>query len=274
MKKNTTKKVLNYAAMSAAILGTADAATGQVVYTDIDDVSLDTADAFYQVDFDGDAVLDINLGVTNFTGGPGATARGSDGTSFNGNGIVGEEAGGFYYPSNLAAGVTVDAGSPVLTSVRGDMYVYACYSNSLWCGEVTDGYVGASFDVGGNTHYGWVRLDILSNGTGGFGTMIIKDFAYESTPDTAIETGDEGVLGVNEQAFANFNFFASNEQLNLSAANAMSNVTVYTILGQQVTDQKLSGTNETVNISALSTGVYVAKVSIDGAVKTIKFAKK
>jgi hypothetical protein len=272
MKKNTSKKVLNYAAISAAILGTADAA-GQIVYTDIADVTIDTGGDFLGIDFDDDGIVDINVGLLNFTGGPGAVANGSDGTSFNGNGIVGVPASGFYYPSNLADGVTVDGGSPILTSVRGDMYVYACYPNSQWCGEVVDGFLGAKFDVGGNSHYGWVRLDVLSNGAGGVGTMIFKDFAYESTPDTGIDTGDTGPLGIGDQAFNDFNYFIADNKLNLSAAIAMEQVTVHNVLGQQVIDRALDGTNASIDIAALKSGIYLATVSIEGARKTIKFVR-
>lgn len=169
---------------------------------------------------------------------------------------------------------------------------------SFWAHSLTDAFGLEKFEILLSTT-GTAVADFTEDLSGGVITAPIGDFsefsyditAYEGETvyvalhyvaedsfillldDMAVEAG-EVILGVNEQAFANFDFFVSNEQLNLSAANAMSNVTVYTILGQQVADQKLNGTNGTVNIAALSTGVYVAKVSIDGAVKTIKFAKK
>jgi len=277
MKKNTTKKVLNYAAMSAAILGTADAA-GQIVYTDIADVTLTAAGEFEAIDFDNDGTEDILIGLLNFTGGPGAVANGASDpanpTSFNGNGIVGVEAGGFYYPSNLTAGVTIDDSSPIINSVRGDMYVYACYPNSQWCGEVTDGFVGAEFDVAGETHYGWVRLDVLSNGGGGVGTIIVKDFAYDATPNTAVVTG-ETVLGVNDNNFEGFSYFVdADNNLNLKAANAMSDIKIFNVHGQSVIANELSKKSETISIDQLSAGMYIAQINIDGASKAIKILKK
>ena len=41
--------------------------------------------------------------------------------------------------------------------------------------DVTDKYLGFSFDVDGNTHYGWMRLD----GTVGPVTLTIKDLALQ-----------------------------------------------------------------------------------------------
>tara|TARA_R100000935_G_scaffold18503_1_gene35783 strand:+ start:2024 stop:2842 length:819 start_codon:yes stop_codon:yes gene_type:complete len=272
MKKNTSKelskRLLRYGALSAAVLGVANA-SGQVVYTDVDpDAVLDLADTF-SIDFVGDATERVQISNPDgLAGGRAALAFPSAGGAF-----VGFTSGGFEYPSLLADGDVIDGTTLTTDGVRGDLNYYGCaYSNSQWCDDITDGYLGVKFTFDGNTHYGWVRMD---TDVGGDDLITVKGYAFESTPDTPIAAGDEGeIIGVQDQLFANFDFFVNNEQLNLSAANAMDQVTVYTILGQQVADQKLSGTNETVNISALSTGVYVAKVSIDGAVKTIKFAKK
>jgi|TARA_R100000479_G_scaffold21607_1_gene8240 hypothetical protein len=85
----------------------------------------------------------------------------------------------------------------------------------------------------------------------------------------------ESTLGVNEQAFDNFTYFVdAASQLNLKASSAMNSVEVYNVLGQQVISQKLANTNESVSLSALKSGVYLATVTIDGAKKTFKVAKK
>ena len=279
MKKNTSKKVLNYAAMTAAILGTANAA-GQIVYTDIDDLTLAAADEFAGIDFNDDGIVDIVTGLLNFTGGPGAIANGASdpadpNNTFNGNGIVGVPASGFYYPSNLSEGAMIDNASPIVTSQRGDMYVYACYANSQWCGEVTDKYLGASFDVDGATHYGWVRLDVFSNGGGGVGTMVIKDYAYDATPDTGIEAGDQGELSVGDNNFAGFTSFVDNNNvLNMRASLPLESVDIVNIAGQTVITQRLSNTNESLDLSSLSTGIYIANVSINGTQKAIKVVKR
>ncbi|MCG2431455.1 T9SS type A sorting domain-containing protein [Aequorivita xiaoshiensis] len=53
----------------------------------------------------------------------------------------------------------------------------------------------------------------------------------------------------------------------------MNNIALYNMLGQQVVSQKLNNTNESVNISELQSGVYIATVSIDGASKSFKIVK-
>lgn len=82
------------------------------------------------------------------------------------------------------------------------------------------------------------------------------------------------VLGVNDAAFNNFNYFVNEGTLSMSAAVAMDSVELYNVLGQAVVSQTLSNTTEAVNISSLSAGVYIAKVSIDGATKSFKIVKK
>jgi hypothetical protein len=58
-----------------------------------------------------------------------------------------------------------------------------------------------------------------------------------------------------------------------SSTLAFDNVELYNLLGQQVLNRRLSQTNETVNMSSLEDGVYLAKVSIQGRIQTVKILK-
>jgi len=81
------------------------------------------------------------------------------------------------------------------------------------------------------------------------------------------------VLSVNDEAFKGFKYFIANGQLTLSANTAMERVALYNMLGQEVVSQKLASNNETVSISGLQSGVYIASVTIDGATKTFRIVK-
>ena len=62
--------------------------------------------------------------------------------------------------------------------------------------------------------------------------------------------------------------------LNLESSNmAMTNVEIFSLLGQSVISRPLSSTSESIDVSSLTDGVYLAKVSINGNSKTIKFVK-
>jgi len=73
----------------------------------------------------------------------------------------------------------------------------------------------------------------------------------------------------------NFTYFVdAQNQLNLSANEALSNVKLFNLLGQEVLSKSLSNQNEQVNINALNSGVYLAQVQINGKMETFKFVKR
>ncbi|AFL81335.1 Cleaved Adhesin Domain protein [Aequorivita sublithincola DSM 14238] len=82
-----------------------------------------------------------------------------------------------------------------------------------------------------------------------------------------------GVLAVGTNEFKGFKYSVANNQLSLSANTSIEKVAIYNMLGQQVVSQKLSSDNETVNLSGLQSGVYIATVSINGASKSFKIVK-
>ena len=84
-------------------------------------------------------------------------------------------------------------------------------------------------------------------------------------------------LSVDEFASNNFKHFynSNSDVLTLqSAQSPLSNVEIYNVIGQQVMNKSLSQSTETLNLSELQDGVYLAKVMIEGQVKTVKFLKQ
>jgi len=97
-----------------------------------------------------------------------------------------------------------------------------------------------------------------------------EGFAYIDN----FRTNDEP-LSTFDFSTANFDYYVDNNNyLNLSANEQIDNVSLHNLLGQQVLSQKLSAQDEQINLSALSSGVYLAKVQIKGATKTFKIMKK
>lgn len=273
MKKITSKsekfskRLLQYSALSVAALGVADA-NGQIVYTDVDpDEVLNVGDDF---------IVDFTAAGTEFNiSNPDGLAGGNAAIVFpsSGGAFVGMTSAGFEYPALMAQGDIVDgAAGFTTTGVRGDLNYYGCaYTNSQWCGDVVDGYLGVRFTFSGNTHYGWIRLDTDVTGSG---LITVKDFAYEATPDTAIEAGE--TLSTEDNTIAGFNHFynASTKQLNLSANEAFSNISLYNLLGQEVIAKDLSSNNEIVDMSTVKDGVYIGTVNVNGQVATFKIIKR
>ncbi len=101
---------------------------------------------------------------------------------------------------------------------------------------------------------------------------------YDSVDVNSVLLDDitvDGVLGVTDESFNGFNYFVDYYNvLNLRANTALEQIVIFNALGQQVVSQKLSNTNETINLASLETGIYVAKVSIEGNTKSFKIIKK
>ena len=81
------------------------------------------------------------------------------------------------------------------------------------------------------------------------------------------------ILGIEDNLFNNFNHYITNNNLVMSSSSSLENIELYNLLGQEVFSKSLSNTNETINISSLDTGIYIAKVSIQGKSKSFKIVK-
>jgi hypothetical protein len=77
-----------------------------------------------------------------------------------------------------------------LQNASGQLY----YSSIDWLPGVTK-YMGMQFQISGQTHYGWVGLSYTS----GKGSIFVHDYAYQTTPNTALPAGqipEPGALGL------------------------------------------------------------------------------
>ena len=81
------------------------------------------------------------------------------------------------------------------------------------------------------------------------------------------------ILSIEDNLFNNFNHYITNNNLVMSASSSLENIQLYNLLGQEVFSKSLSNTNETINIASLDTGIYIAKVSIQGKSKSFKIVK-
>lgn len=75
-----------------------------------------------------------------------------------------------------------------------------------------------------------------------------------------------------------FNFKSSpnpaKDYINLSASKSIDKVEIYNLLGQQVKMETLNNTQNKVNVSSLSNGIYILKAYIEDAVGSYKFIKE
>jgi hypothetical protein len=107
------------------------------------------------------------------------------------NQIWGHRTGsGLHYASALRAGVRVgasgafSAGSRSMAYGRDDVGSYYC--EGKW-NNVARRYLGLKFTFGGNTHFGWARLNVSCNLYKV--NALLTGYAYETVPNQPIITG-------------------------------------------------------------------------------------
>tara|TARA_B110000908_G_scaffold135572_1_gene160435 strand:- start:584 stop:1045 length:462 start_codon:yes stop_codon:yes gene_type:complete len=83
-------------------------------------------------------------------------------------------------------------------------------------------------------------------------------------------------LGVSDKALLNISMYPNpaSSSLNISATSMIKNAIIYNILGKQVMNISINKNSESINVSNLSSGMYIIKYTIGNAVGTAKFIKQ
>lgn len=284
MKKTNSlnSKVKQYVALAGGVAA-ATGATGQVVYTDInpDEVLTPSGTSQYDLNLDGDAVPDMafvvvtgsktgiytygtmqipytlnyNVGVAAFgTAAPSANGwmgTGSAPSAVPMSNMIGSSGNFVQNQGNIGAYQTTYLGAPI----NGQ---YGPYTSGNFLG--TEGYVGVRFDISGQTHYGWARVQMAPDGS----SMTIKDYAYDATPGTAIAAGDIGSTNIDELGMDNLIHFI-NKQNNVVVIknNGISNgtINVVSVDGKVISNEKINNQTEVIDLNGLASGIYVINVT-------------
>ncbi|MBL7882690.1 MAG: T9SS type A sorting domain-containing protein [Bacteroidia bacterium] len=268
MDKNSTlnKKLKSYSALAGTLIAAGSTADAQIVYTNVNpDVTLTLAGtATYNLDLDNGGVIDFIL------------ATGSDTYMYNGT---------FPVPYNYA----IVAPNPVTTNaISGDADNNAIAhslndpidNNLTWNDQsvspiqylgvtiplisytvgnfpgTTDKYIGFKFDLAGQTHYGWARVDVsaLSN------QIVLKDYAYDATPNTPIPAGAT-VTSIFENLANNTNIFATDNVINVQLNKPTVGTLVVTdALGKEIAKETINNTNIAISMKEQSAGVYFVTI--------------
>ena len=142
------------------------------------------------------------------------------------------------------------------------------------CGAFTE--IGCSDDIlGGTNNFSRVNLTALTPGD----TIYIGVWRY------SFGTGDDDTfqLSAYDASLTNSSFDSSGfsafpnpvkDVLNLSYNKNITNVAVFNLLGQEVTTKAINATQSKIDMSNLSKGTYLVKVTADNQVKTIKVIKE
>lgn len=181
------KKLATYSATACAIIIVKEA-DAQIVYTDIADVTISLlGDSHYALDLNNDGHVDFILRVMDKEGIHLASVS-------QGPNEVMAVYDAYARPLQLQYGQKINSqqdwyglGSYNMLLAYSSYFSYA----GPWNGGAVDGYMGLRFTEGGNTYYGWVRLDLNKSAS----KMTIMDYAYNSSPGAGIKAGNTGGNG-------------------------------------------------------------------------------
>ena len=273
MKKNLQSRISKYTAVAGAVVSAAGA-QAQVVYTDVNpDYSHDAVEngtySIYPLDLNNDQTPDflvaskdtITTAHVRFTL---AVPYGA------GNAVAGETPSNYDYALALDINTMVDSTLNWIAATNTMAYNVDSNNpyNENWNG-VTDKYLGLKFVVGANTHYGWARLDSYAIGD----SVVVKDYAFEATPNVGILTGNMGA-SLTETQVENLIKFVNqaNNTVQVVVNGNLTNgvVSVVSSTGQVVSTDAITEKTFSVDMNSLSSGIYMVNVTFNEGATTKK----
>jgi hypothetical protein len=269
------------------------ASTAQIVYTDIPDVTLKCSKSCqktYELDLNNDQVIDFAIQAGSYKGGSNhCPEKSCPNWSEWVSGQIRSNNQMLYTPSTfevsaLTYGININSGSffsgsgPLKGKGSGCTYT-GCYKYDVgeW-DRPEDYYLGLKLVIAGQNHYGWARLSV--NVSGSSSSFTIKDYAYESSPGTAIISGETGQLmsvysaeAGNEENSGNINF-----KISPNPASSCSTIS-FKLEKSSYVDLKVFDLNgklvTTVTSKYLVAGLYSIQLTtlrLPSGIYTIRFA--
>lgn len=268
MKKvDLEKKILKYTTVAGSVAAFTGA-NAQIVYTDVNPDETYTEDQFYFLDVNNDLTDDfmimqfdtiINYGSFSFP------AEGVVLLTAGSNGAI-DSTGNIPYLAALNLNDPIDNTQNFTVSTTSAPLVAGGFVGGLantgigpWI-DAVDHYMGLTFLIGSNFHYGWCRMSMTADGL----SFTIKDYAYESTPQTGIPAGAT-FTGINEDISSMVGIQTINNSVSVDVLNnTLTNGRLEIVsLSGQVVFSKALNTKETVDLSSYTSGIYFVKVSFD-----------
>jgi len=267
MKKELQERLSQYTAAAAAVTIGAAGANAQIVYTDVDPDFMHPGDEIgFGLDMNNDAnpdfiIASVDTIITNTAGTFRVrnTVIAGYGTQAAANAIAGEAPSGYNYALALNMNDMIDNTLNWIAATNTMAYNVDSANpyNENWNG-VTDRYLGLRFDAGGNTYYGWARMDVQAEAD----IWTLKDYAYNAG-QVGIEAGATAFIeeGTMDQYVHFINQANNSVIVRLNEAVTGANVTVVSASGQVVQSGAVNGSEFVVDMNGLAGGIYMINVT-------------
>ncbi len=277
-KEKLEKRLLKYTGMASALLG-AQALPGQVIWTDIEDTTLSNNGDFYDFNIDQDTAGVIDFRIVQLVDSSSFDFTGVLIRSGNSvfNQVVGKTQANYNYAARLYLGDTImptDTFQGINPGRNIGYLAFAIdtpYPNSQWADTingVTDGFLGLRFtaptsDSTNGTFYGWIRLDVAAD----LRSVTIKDFAYQSIPDSSIFMGQGSPIGVEEFEVEKPSMVQRGRFLDISLPETYrpeAQLSFYNLGGQLLRKESFQARQNRVTLENLPKGILIALVRSNG----------
>ncbi|MBF6607650.1 MAG: T9SS type A sorting domain-containing protein [Flavobacterium sp.] len=163
--------------------------------------------------------------------------------------------------------LTIETGSP--STGTGIDTVVTIYSGS--CGTLTQ--IGCDDDGAATGNYSMTTVSGVAPGS----TIYLRVYEYnnDNAGPFAISVYDAS-LSTNTFDASSFAVYPNpvKDVLNLSYTSEITSVTIFNLLGQQVSAKNLNATSGQVDMSTLPSGAYILKVSSGDQIKSVKVIKE
>lgn len=224
----------------------------QIIYTDIPDA---TPNATFSLDLNNDGNVDFILQFDGISGNIGVLCYPQQNNAYAGN-LVGSDH--LAWALSPSTSICDSLATWYGTNYPGTMGIGA--NIGYWPGA-TDRYLALKLIVGANTYCGWVRLDVYPTST----SFTVKDYAYQSTPNACIQTGQTtlGVEDLSERSFSIFpNPSTTSTTMMISGHLTNASLTISNAYGQTVTQiNNISGQSVTFSRDDLPSGLYFIELT-------------
>lgn len=133
-------------------------------------------------------------------------------------------------------------------------------------------YISCSGDIGRGNNFSRVNLSGLTPGE----TIIARVWGYDGTQGTFKIGAYDASLAAPSFDIDSFKAYPNpvRDMLNLSYSQEMTDVSIFNLLGQRVIARTLNYSKAQIDLSDLSKGAYLVKVTVGDQVKTVRVLKE
>jgi hypothetical protein len=266
-----TKKLKSYSALAGSMIAAGATADAQVVYTDVSPDLTINAGGFYNLDLNNDGTIDFKIEQRSGTiysyfqyDAIGVLPE----ASMNAVDTLGMECANAAGPGfsvdatrNWVDSTAMATQFPPTASALAATIPAMGYTIGNFMGQ-SGKFLPLRFNMGGDTYYGWVRLDVAADAL----SFTVVDYAYRNSPDAPSITGLTTDVGVAESSINGVNIFAYEKNISVKLDSSMpveGVITVRNTLGQVVLSEKIVNAETLLNLDQQKTGAYM--VSVDQA---------